>query len=76
MKLDEDNTNPLHKPYLGGTALVTRVETALSFIHPEILSLRPGYLRLPARPRLAPYNHYLDDLRWQKPYTLSVQRNK
>jgi oligoendopeptidase F len=73
MKLDEDNANPLAQALFGrATALLTRVETALSFITPEILSLPEGTVsNFRHDSRFALYCHYLDDVFRQKPHTLT-----
>jgi oligoendopeptidase F len=73
MKLDEDNTNPSAQALFGrAAALLTHVETVLSFIAPEILSLPDQVISdLRKDPRFTPYNHYLDNLLRQKPHTLS-----
>lgn len=73
MKLDENNANPLAQALFGrATALLTRVETALSFITPEILSLPEGTVsNFRHDSRFALYCHYLDDVFRQKPHTLT-----
>jgi oligoendopeptidase F len=73
MKLDEDNANPLAQALFGrAAALLTRVETALSFITPEILSLPEGTVsNFRHDSRFALYCHYLDDVFRQKPHTLT-----
>jgi oligoendopeptidase F len=73
MKLDENNANPLAQALFGrAAALLTRVETALSFITPEILSLPEGTVsNFRHDSRFALYSHYLDDVFRQKPHTLT-----
>jgi oligoendopeptidase F len=73
MKLDENNANPLAQANFGrAAALLTRVETALSFITPEILSLPEDTVsNLRHDSRFALYSHYLDDVFRQKPHTLT-----
>jgi oligoendopeptidase F len=73
MKLYEDNANPLAQALFGrAAALLTRVETALSFITPEILSLPEGTVsNFRHDSRFALYCHYLDDVFRQKPHTLT-----
>ena len=73
MKLDEDNSNPSAQALFGrAAALLTRVETALSFIAPEILALPDQTIsNFRGDQRSATYSHYLDDILRQKPHTLS-----
>ncbi len=73
MKLDENNANPLAQANFGrAAALLTRVETALSFIIPEILALPDDTIsNFRNNSRFALYSHYLDDIFRQKPHTLT-----
>lgn len=73
MKLDEDNSNPSSQALFGqATALLTRVETALSFTAPETLALPDETISTYRRDhRFNIYSHYLDDLLRQKPHTLT-----
>ncbi|MFW0966517.1 MAG: M3 family metallopeptidase, partial [Thermacetogeniaceae bacterium] len=73
MKRDEDNSNPTAQALFGrAAALLTRVDTALSFIHPEILALSDKTISNYRQDnRFVIYSHYLDDILRQKPHTLS-----
>ncbi len=73
MKLDEDNSNHSSQALFGRVAaLLTRMETAISFIVPEILALPDGFVSgLRRDERFAAYSHLLDDILRQKPHTLS-----
>ncbi len=73
MKRDEDNTDSSAQSLFGrGVSLFTKVETALSFITPEILALPEDTIAsFQQDPRFADYSHYLHDLLRQKPHTLS-----
>jgi oligoendopeptidase F len=54
--------------------LMVDLDSALSWVRPELLALDPGRVRgfLAAEPRLAPYRFFLEDvLRW-KPHTLDA----
>jgi oligoendopeptidase F len=74
MKLDEDNSNPSAQALFGqAAALLTKVETALSFTAPETLALPDETVSNYRRDhRFNTYSHYLDDLLRQKPHTLST----
>ncbi|MFZ5634009.1 MAG: oligoendopeptidase F [Bacillota bacterium] len=74
MRLDEDNTNNTYQALADrADNLSTRVETALSFLVPEILALPvetlEGFRR--ENPGLALYKSALDEILRQKPHTLS-----
>lgn len=78
MKQDEDNSNPLAQAIFGrAAALLTRMETALSFIAPEILALPDDTIsNFRQDHRFSAYSHYLDDLLRQKPHTLSSEEEQ
>ncbi|MGB4504084.1 MAG: oligoendopeptidase F, partial [Syntrophaceticus sp.] len=78
MKQDEDNSNPLPQAIFGrAAALLTRMETALSFIAPEILALPDDTIsNFRQDHRFSAYSHYLDDLLRQKPHTLSSEEEQ
>lgn len=73
MKRDEDNSNPSTQALFGrAAALLTRVETAYSFMAPEILALPDDTIsNFQQDHRFAAYSHYLNDLLRQKTHTLS-----
>lgn len=73
MKRDEDNSNPSTQALFGrAAALLTRVETAHSFMAPEILALPDDTIsNFQQDHRFAAYSHYLNDLLRQKTHTLS-----
>jgi len=73
MKRDEDNSNPTAQALFGRAAtLLTRVDTALSFINPEILELpNKTIANLQQDHRFSLYRHYIEDILRQKPHTLS-----
>jgi oligoendopeptidase F len=73
MRRDEDNSNPTAQALFGRAAtLLTRVDTALSFINPEIMELSDNTISdLRQDHRFSLYKHYLEDILRQKPHTLS-----
>ncbi|MCL6477665.1 MAG: oligoendopeptidase F [Peptococcaceae bacterium] len=74
MRLDEDNTNNTYQALAERAEnLSTRVESALSFVVPEILALPTGTLENFQRenPELALYKFALEEIARQKPHTLS-----
>lgn len=74
MRRDEDTANSKHQGMADrGGSLAVKVQTALSFIEPELLALPSevveGYLSQESR--LEEYRHYLDNVLRRKPHTLS-----
>lgn len=74
MRQDEDNTNAKYQAYKDrATGLSARVQTAVSFIVPEILALPLETLESfqADEPGLVKYKFLLDELVRQKPHVLS-----
>jgi len=79
MRRDEDNAHPVYQALTDrADSLNTRVQTALSFIVPEILALPADILERFRReePGLALYNFALDELLRQKDHTLSAEEEQ
>lgn len=75
MRRDEDNSNPVYQALTDrAESLNTRVETALSFIVPEILAIPADVLQRfrQTEPGLALYRFALDELLRFAPHTLSA----
>lgn len=74
MRLDEDNINNKYQALADrAEGLSNRVQSAVSFVIPEILAIPTGTLERFRQeiPALALYSFFLDDLIRQKPHTLS-----
>ncbi|OPY57916.1 MAG: Oligoendopeptidase F, plasmid [Pelotomaculum sp. PtaU1.Bin035] len=75
MRRDEENSNHVYQALTDrADSLNTRVETALSFIVPEILGFPTGVLErfLQEEPELSVYNFALDEILRMAPHTLSA----
>ncbi|MFZ5596626.1 MAG: oligoendopeptidase F [Bacillota bacterium] len=79
MKRDEDNTNDRFQALSGRAEnLTTRVEEALSFIVPEILTIPEPRVHnfIKENPGLAGYSFVLEEVFRQKPHTLSPSEER
>ncbi len=79
MRRDEDNSNSLYQGYAGAAmATIVELNSARSFLVPEILSLDPETVRTWIRqvPGLDLYEHYLEDILRRKAHTLPAEQEQ
>ena len=79
MRSDEEKNNPVYQALADrALALNTEVDTALSFVEPEILAITPDVLKtfIQTEPGLQKYALLLDEIRRFAPHTLSLQEEQ
>lgn len=79
LRRDEDTGHSTHQAMADRAgSLGVALNTAGSFIEPEILGLEAGVIDgyLAAEPRLAEYRHYLDNVLRRKPHTLGAKEEQ
>src|SRR5690606_27463789 len=76
LRHDEDTSNPRHQAmHDRASALRVRVVQATAFVRPELLAAPEETIRgyLAHEPRLAVYEHYLDDMLRLRPHVLPAE---
>ena len=76
LRLAEDGTAPANQAMAGrAAAAMARVEAAVAFMRPEILSLPDGTVQryLSEEPRLEPFRRHIERILADKPHVLSAQ---
>lgn len=79
LRRDEDTGNAKHQGMADrGGSLGVVLQTAISFIEPELLSLEDGVVSgfLSEEPGLDEYRHYLNNVLRRKPHTLSPREEQ
>lgn len=79
LRRDEDTAHSKHQSLADrASSLGVQLQTALSFIEPELLALKDGLIEqyVAQEPGLAEYRHYLDNVLRQKPHTLSPREEQ
>lgn len=79
LRRDEDTANTVHQGMADrANSLAVEVQTALSFIEPELLALDEGVVAgfLREEAGLEQYRHYLDNVLRRKPHTLSPREEQ
>ena len=79
LRRDEDTANAKHQAMADRSGMLgVQVQTAVSFIEPELLGLEEGAVEkyLKAQKGLEEYRHYLDNVLRRKPHTLSPREEQ
>lgn len=79
LRRDEDTANAKHQAMADRSGMLgVQLQTAVSFIEPELLGLEEGAVEkyLKAQKGLEEYRHYLDNVLRRKPHTLSPREEQ
>lgn len=79
LRQDEDTANTKHQGMANrGGSLAVELQTAVSFVEPELLALADGVVEafLKAEADLEEYRHFLDNVLRRKPHTLTPREEQ